>query len=71
MIKSKAAKNRKNLTGQRFGRLTVIKVSQNGTKKRPLKWLCKCDCGNEVNVISLNLLTKNHTKSCGCLRKDK
>ena len=57
------------LTGQRFGRLVVIKLSTpKGTKHH--KWLCKCDCGNECVVLGHNLVG-GHTKSCGCLRKEK
>ena len=54
------------LTGQRFGRLTVIRRVENiGIKTA---WLCKCDCGNEITVISNSLRTGN-TKSCGCIAK--
>ena len=35
-------------------------------KDRSIKWLCKCDCGNEVAVSGSNLRT-GHTQSCGCL----
>lgn len=59
------------LTGQIFGRLTVIGegdfyISPSGRKERT--WHCRCDCGNEVNVRSTNL--RHNTKSCGCLRKE-
>ena len=56
------------LTGQRFGRLVVIKLSTPKGEKRP-KWLCKCDCGNECAVLGYNLV-RGFTKSCGCLRKE-
>lgn len=52
------------LTGQRFGKLVVIK--RNGSKNGRAYWLCQCDCGNQVNVIS-NALSSNKTKSCGCI----
>ena len=52
------------LTGQRFGRLTVIKRVENNGKK--VMWLCRCDCGNETTVFS-GCLRAGHTKSCGCL----
>lgn len=53
------------LTGQRFGRLTVIKQA-GMLKNRWATWLCKCDCGNEAVIQSYNLRS-GHTKSCGCL----
>ena len=55
------------LTDQKFGRLTVIRLvgkSKNGDKI----WECKCDCGNIKNVTSSNL--KGKTKSCGCLKRE-
>ena len=55
----------KDLTGQRFGRLTVIKHT-GSDKWRNSTWLCKCDCGNEV-IISGRCLHNGTTKSCGCL----
>lgn len=57
------------LTGQRFGRLTVIELhsaAMHGTNRR---WLCKCDCGGEKIVTSSRLL-QGRTRSCGCLRKE-
>ena len=56
------------LTGQRFGRLTVIKRVENDGEK--VMWLCRCDCGNETTVFS-GYLRNGDTKSCGCLSKDK
>lgn len=60
--------NKKNLSGLKFGRLTVIR--ENGrTAQNNVIWLCKCDCGKEVSVASSDLITK-HTSSCGCLKKE-
>lgn len=56
------------LTGQKFGRLTVIKRVENSKTKGAL-WLCKCDCGNETIVQSGNLKNGN-SKSCGCLNRE-
>ena len=62
-------KKLKNLIGQTFGRLTVIK--ENGRNKQGyVIWTCKCSCGNYVNVASHNLLSGN-TQSCKCLHKEK
>ena len=60
------------LTGQRFGKLTVIRhegygVRNNGHNYKT--WLCKCDCGNEV-IVRTSYLTLGETKSCGCLKSE-
>ena len=53
----------RNLKGDRYGRLTVVSRAENISKKT--RWLCKCNCGNEVTVYSGNLIA-GRTKSCGC-----
>lgn len=55
------------LTGKRFGRLTVIREA--GRVRRLATWLCKCDCGNECIAVGANL-RRGATKSCGCLRDE-
>lgn len=61
--------NAKDLTGQRFGRLTVIK--RNGTNQhRRAIWRCKCDCGKYTDVSAADILSGN-TKSCGCWGREK
>lgn len=57
------------LTGRRFGKLIAVKIS--GTRHNRMLWLCQCDCGNKQEVTSNQLLRKNGTKSCGCLRGEK
>lgn len=57
----------KDISGQKFGRLTAIEFR--GTDKGNALWLCKCDCGNEIVARGCNLKT-GHTQSCGCLRKE-
>lgn len=63
------------LTGQKFGRLTVIKRAEDAiTEKgnRFAQWLCSCDCGNDVVVFGSALTRKKRpTLSCGCLQRDK
>jgi len=57
------------LTGQRFGRLTVY--SRTGSDKSgQAMWLCKCDCGNERTIRS-NDLRNGQTQSCGCLQRER
>ena len=55
------------LTGQKFGKLTVIERAPNQGGRTA--WLCKCDCGNEKIVISKSLKSGN-TTSCGCYHKE-
>ena len=57
----------KDITGQKFGRLTALYRLHN-TKGR-VKWLCVCKCGNLVEVTSHDL-QQNNTKSCGCLHTE-
>jgi hypothetical protein len=63
----------KNIIGQKFGNLTIIKelkphLTPNKTKQRIV--LCKCDCGNLFKT-QLYHVTSKHTKSCGCIQKEK
>lgn len=57
---------KKDLTGQKFGYLTVLSVDI--PTKYGYKWKCLCDCGKQVSVLGTNLTTHN-TLSCGCLQK--
>lgn len=57
------------ITGQRFGRLVVISITEEKEKHRGRKWLCKCDCGN-MKVVSGSALRSGDTQSCGCLKTE-
>ena len=58
------------LTGQQFGRLTVIeRASHAPTLDRAAIWRCKCEGGKEVVVKGI-VLRRGESKSCGCLRSD-
>ena len=52
------------LTGQRFGKLVVVSLSDVRKGNRRV-WRCKCSCGNYTEVITKSL-TSGNTKSCGC-----
>lgn len=52
------------LTGQHFGRLTVIRRDTE-RKSKSVYWLCQCECGNTISVRAYNLKSGN-TVSCGC-----
>ena len=64
--KQHAPTNKKDLTGQKFGYLTVIKDSGKRDANGTVKWQCKCDCGNYHLVATTNLINGN-TVSCGCV----
>lgn len=57
------------LTGKRFGRLTVLYQTDDYVEpsggSRTAKWHCICDCGNECDKLA-TLLTRDKTHSCGC-----
>lgn len=60
------------LTGKRFGRLTVVEragdyISKSGRKY--VAWRCKCDCGNEKIAVG-NRLKTGGVRSCGCLSSE-
>lgn len=59
---------RKDLTGQRFGRLTVLEYA-GAAKNGNACWKCQCDCGN-IKVVDGYRLRKGTTTSCGCYRRD-
>ena len=59
------------LTGQRFGRLTVLRRAgsmEYGGCAHAV-WRCRCDCGEECDIVSMHL-RKGVTRSCGCLRRE-
>lgn len=56
------------LTGQRFGKLLVIRPKES-TKKRHITWDCLCDCGNQTTAVGV-YLRSGSKQSCGCLRSE-
>lgn len=56
------------LTGQRFGRLTVIEEA--GRVNGTVTWRCRCDCGNESIVLGTNLRA-GYSTSCGCYTRER
>lgn len=57
----------KDITGQKFGRLTVLRLAER--KGHSILWLCRCDCGKE-KVTPGGSLRNGFTKSCGCLNSE-
>jgi len=66
-------KAKHDLTGKRFGRLTVLYQTDDyvypNDGKRTARWHCICDCGNECDKLG-TLLFNDRTHSCGCYRSD-
>lgn len=57
---------RKDLVSRRFGRLVALEAVDGANEHIP--WLCRCDCGREVIVLSSDLI-RGHTQSCGCYNR--
>lgn len=57
----------KDLTNQKFNKLTALYPIESNTAHK--QWHCKCDCGKECNVESSRLIA-GVTKSCGCLKRE-
>lgn len=64
----------KDITGLKFGRLTVIKetnmISHTKNDHGAKLWECKCDCGNTCYYSRNKLVGASKVSSCGCLYKD-
>ena len=56
------------ITGKRFGRLSVIECVGYDYNRAAI-WKCICDCGNEV-IVTGSSLRGGYTKSCGCLCRE-
>ena len=67
-MKNAHALNYIDLTGRRFGRLTVLGLDDL-TDNRMTVWRVRCDCGCEFTALGCNL-RRGITRSCGCLRRD-
>lgn len=64
----KHSKTRIDLTGQRFGRWTVLGKAEHEVGKHPV-WECQCDCG-KIKAVSHSSLINGKSQSCGCMRVD-
>lgn len=59
------------LQGQKIGKLTVLYQSEKRGKRNEIYWHCKCDCGQEKDILSSSLI-KKIVKSCGfCKERSK
>lgn len=60
----------RDLTGKRYGELTVLRRAPNNRHGKAM-WVCRCACtGKEAPVIGSHLANGN-TKSCGCLQRER
>jgi len=53
------------ITGHKYGKLTVLEKLSAYQASRTTKWLCRCDCGKET-IVQKNNLRSGNTTSCGC-----
>lgn len=56
----------RDITGLRFGKLTVVErsINRNGASR----WVCRCDCGNQKAIYGQHIIS-GRTRSCGCKRQ--
>ena len=66
-VRDRPRKIKYDLTGQKFGRLTVLKINEEKNDFDQIYWDCQCECGNIVPVSTANL-RDGTSMSCGCLR---
>ena len=59
-------RKRLDLTGRRFGKLTVLRPAEN--IEGCTAWVCRCDCGQET-IVKTSTLRNDRAKSCGCRRR--
>ena len=59
----------KNITGQKFGRLTAIEPTNKRNSQGLIIWKFQCDCGNIIEKVGREVW-RGQTSSCGCLKKD-
>ena len=57
------------MTGKRYGRITVISEVPERSQCGEINYLCRCDCGTEVVIVGTSL-RNGSTRSCGCLLSD-
>ena len=59
----------KDLTNQKFGKLTVVSFNSHRNRRRTY-WNCICECGN-TTIVEMSHLISGHTKSCGCITRER
>lgn len=60
------------IVGEKYGMLTVVKKTEKRDPNKNVIYLCKCDCGEYVEVSSRHLRRKDKPKrDCGCNSRKK
>ena len=67
ILAQRAKEKIRDLSNEKFGRLTVLNMAE--PKNGRTMWHCKCECGNELDIQTTSL-TSGNTKSCGCYQRD-
>ena len=57
----------KDHTGQKYGKLTILYITEKRNSQLRPYWHCQCDCGAQCDVLITDLLS-GHTTSCGCVK---
>jgi hypothetical protein len=72
LMKEMASKRRlRDLTGQKFGRLTVENRAAN-SNSGDARWFCRCACGNlKSTIVHGSKMISGETRSCGCLQRER
>lgn len=69
-----ATKRKIDMTGEKYGRLTVVKekpiTDYPNNKRKCVQWYCNCDCGTQNVLVDGIQLRRGHVKSCGCYNKE-
>ena len=58
------------LTGQKFGRLTVLHKDSEKITSSGSYWVCQCECG-KIKSVKSSSLRRGEIQSCGCLRNER
>ena len=71
-IRKRNHENRLDLTEKKFGKLTVLYIDEEKTKKgSSVYWVCQCSCDNKtIKSIKAHHLSEGNTVSCGCKKQD-
>lgn len=67
-IENRKGNGFENLIGQKFGRLTVLGLSEKKSGRKSY-WVCECECGNKKLVRS-DCLKRGQVQSCGCMKEE-